>query len=167
MKKLLAILLAVIVSACVFAGCSKNENKGDDKTTTTTNASNWTTLEEIKEAAIIQSDAINLIKSYSAEELSLTKKEKKNCSFMFSNNAHEIDGVKCVQVIATVKEEHKNDKGEVSYTFDNKGEYYISFDGKQMFKKDMKSGKYEKMEVKPVPTTEAAETEHDHDHDHD
>lgn len=155
MKKLIAVLLALCLSACVFAGCrKKDDNKKNENTTTTAAAGELTTLAEIKDAKISQSDAINLIQSYSAKELSLSKEEKKECDFMFSNSAHEIDGEKYIQVIATVKQEHKNDKGEVSFTFDNKGEYYISFDGKKILKKDMKTGKYKEMEVKEVPTTE-------------
>ena len=159
MKKLLAIVLAVGMVLAVFAACSKedSEDHGNESVPESVSATELTT----DDAKITENDAIEYIKSYTPEELSLTQEEYDTCSFMVNTKGKEIDGDYYIFVIATVKNPHNNDDGSVSYTFDNKGEYFIRYDGKQVLKKDMTSEeeKYEELTVKELPETTAAESE--------
>ena len=50
---------------------------------------------------------------------------------------------------------------EIKKKVDDVCDYYISYDGKKILSKDVESGKYSEMKVKPVPTTEAV-TDHTH-----
>lgn len=140
MKKILSVILCVAVACFVFTACSKND---ENKPTQTTKPTEITT----DDAAITESDAIEFIKSYSADELGLSKDDMKNCSFMVAQNGRKIDKDYYIEVIATIKTEHKEGK-DVSYTFDNKGEYYIRYDGKQILSKNLETGKYTEMKVK-------------------
>lgn len=151
MKKFLAILLSVVVVATAFVACSKNNNENETPGTAETITTD--------KAVIKEADSINLIKSYSAEELGLTEEEYKECSFMVASSGIELDGKYYIKVIATVKTKHTDEEGKETFTFDNKGEYYISYDGKTILQKNMKAedgaaDEYSKMKVKPVPTTE-------------
>lgn len=151
MKKFLAIVLSVVVVATAFVACSKNNGEGENISTTETITTD--------KAVIKEADSINLIKSYSASELGLTDEEYKECSFMVASSGIELDGKFYVKVIATVKTKHTDEDGNETFTFDNKGEYYISYDGKTILQKNMKveegaADEYSKMDVKPVPTTE-------------
>lgn len=159
MKKFIAVLLCAVTVCTAFAACSKS---GKDADKTTVVKEEKTTAITTDTAKITESDAINLIESYSDKELGLTEDEREECSFMVAGNGVEIDKAYYVNVIAAVKTEHKDKKtGEITYTFENKGDYYISYDGKKILSKDVESGKYSEMKVKPVPTTEAV-TDHTH-----
>lgn len=154
MKKILSIILCVSILACVFVACSNSKN---EKETTT----EQTVTEITTDSAVIkESDAIELIKSYSAKELGISEKDYKLCSFMVANAGAEVNGKYYIKVIATIPTKHDNEDGSESYTFDNKGEYYISYDGKQILQKDLSAEEetYNEMKVKPVPTTKPAET---------
>ena len=156
MKKILVLILCIAVSICVFGACSK---KTEDETTTKKSAD--TTQMATDSAVIKEADAINLIESYSDKELGITAADRKKASFMVASDGVKIDKDSYIEVIATIKTEHK-EGDKVTYTFDNLGEYYIRFDGKKIMRKDMKSeeAKYIDMKVKAVPTTTApAETE--------
>ena len=152
MKKALIFVLCAVITVCAFSACSKNEDKKEDTT-----ASKSTTVNMTTDSALIkEADAINLIQSYTDEELGLTKKERKKASFMVAGEGVEIEGKNYIEVVATVKNEHKKD-GKITYTFDHLGMYYIRYDGKEILRKDMKSkeDKYIDMKVKAVPTTTA------------
>ena len=151
MKKVLAVFLCVVMSVCVFCACSKKDGKNDDsKDAKTTSSSAMTT----DSAVIKEADAINLVQSYSDDELGLTAKQRKEVSFMVAGEGVEIEGKNYIEVVATIKEEHK-DGDKVSYTFNHLGMYYISYDGKKIMRKDMdsKDAKYIDMKIKAVPTT--------------
>ena len=90
-------------------------------------------------------DAINYIESYSSKQLGLTENDRAKCSFMVASDGEEINGKSYIQVIAAIKKEHKSDNGQATYTFDTKGEYYISFDGDEVLRKDGNS--YTKLEL--------------------
>lgn len=155
MKKILTLLVCVAMVATAFVACSAKEGKDNSKTTENTSKAVETTVKYTTDDAVIaDSDAINLIRSYSPKELSLTKEEYNECSFLVAGSGELIDDAYYIKVVAAIKTAHE-DNGETTYTFDNKGEYYISYDGKTMLKKDMKAekDKYDKMEVKEVPTT--------------
>ncbi|MFR5874992.1 MAG: hypothetical protein ACLUFN_00730 [Eubacterium sp.] len=147
MKKLLSVLICISIIVCIFAACSDNKDNEQTSTTATTGITT-------DSAKITESDAISLIKSYSDKELGITAEEREKCSFMVSGSGTEIDKDFYIKVIAAVKTAHE-EGDETTYTFDNKGEYYIRYDGKQILSMDMKTGKYSEMKVKDVPTTEA------------
>ena len=73
---------------------------------------------------------------------------------MVASDGEEINGKSYIQVIAATKKEHKSDDGQATYTFDTKGEYYISFNGDEVLRKDGNS--YTKLEL---ITTTAKENE--------
>ncbi|MBQ9530957.1 MAG: hypothetical protein IJR70_02680 [Eubacterium sp.] len=154
MKKVLIFVLCAAMTVCVFGACSKKDSKE-------TTAAKSTTVKMTTDSAVIkEADAINLIQSYSNEELGLTKKERKKASFMVAGSGVEVEGDNYIEVVATIKNEHK-DGDKVSYTFDHLGMYYIRYDGKKIMRKDMKSkeAKYIDMKIKAVPSTTAA---HEH-----
>ncbi|MBR2099910.1 MAG: hypothetical protein IJ927_01095, partial [Eubacterium sp.] len=148
--------LCLSMVVCAFGACAKNN---DEKTTGINQA---TTEEMTTDSAVIkEADAINLIKSYSDDELGLTAEDRKKASFMVASNGVKIEKDNYIEVIATIKNEHK-EGDKITYTFDNLGVYYIRYDGKKIMRLDMKSEeeKYIEMKIKAVPTTTApAETE--------
>ena len=142
MKKFLAVLLAAVTVACMFVACSKADDKN---TTQSTPASveNATGKAKIKD-----SDAINFIKtSYNKKELGLDKVKEKY-DFMISQNGVKIGKKQYVKVAANImkKNDTTSKDGKQTYSLTPVGEYYISFDGDEVLMKDLKSGKYKKLE---------------------
>lgn len=142
MKKFLAVLLAAVTVACMFVACSKADDKNTTQSTTAS-VENATDKAKIKD-----SDAINFIKtSYTKKELGLDKVKEKY-DFMISQNGVKIGKKQYVKVAAnTMKKNDTTSKdGKQTYSLTPVGEYYISFDGDEVLMKDLKSGKYEKLE---------------------
>lgn len=135
-KKAMSIILCAFIIICsvAFASCSKQESKAETASAVAT-----------EKAKIKDADAINYIESYSSKQLGLTENDRAKCSFMVASDGEEINGKSYIQVIAAIKKEHKNDDGQATYTFDTKGEYYISFDGDEVLRKDGNS--YTKLEL--------------------
>lgn len=135
-KKSMSIILCTFIIICsvAFASCSKQESKAETASAVAT-----------EKAKIKDADAINYIESYSSKQLGLTEDDRAKCSFMVASDGEEINGKSYIQVIAAIKKEHKSDDGQATYTFDTKGEYYISFDGDEVLKKDGNS--YTKLEL--------------------
>lgn len=135
-KKAMSIILCAFIIICsvVFASCSKQESKAETASAVAT-----------EKAKIKDADAINYIESYSSKQLGLTEDDRAKCSFMVASDGEEINGKSYIQVIAAIKKEHKSDDGQATYTFDTKGEYYISFDGDEVLRKDGNS--YTKLEL--------------------
>lgn len=135
-KKAMSIILCAFIIICsvAFASCSKQESKAETASAVAT-----------EKAKIKDADAINYIESYSSKQLGLTEDDRAKCSFMVASDGEEINGKSYIQVIAAIKKEHKSDDGQATYTFDTKGEYYISFDGDEVLKKDGNS--YTKLEL--------------------
>lgn len=135
-KKAISIILCAFIIICsvAFASCSKQESKAETASAVAT-----------EKAKIKDADAINYIESYSSKQLGLTEDDRAKCSFMVASDGEEINGKSYIQVIATIKKEHKSDVGQATYTFDTKGEYYISFDGDEVLRKDGNS--YTKLEL--------------------
>lgn len=139
MNKKIQKAVAIILGACTicsvltFTACSKQDTTKEESVIVTEKA-------KIKDA-----DAINYIESYSSKQLGLTDEEKKACSFMVASDGEEIDGKKYIKIIAAIKNEQKGDDGQVTYTFDTKGEYFISFNGDEVLRKDGNS--YTKLEL--------------------
>lgn len=152
MKKFLPIILCLVIVCGLFAACSND--KTEDDTTTTTETTAITT----DDAKITQGDAIRLIESYSNEELGITAEQRAECSFLVAGEGEEIDGKFYIKVIAAVKQQHVAEDGSITFTFDEKGAYFIRYDGEQVMSKDMTTGEYKDLEVKEVPTTQAPTT---------
>lgn len=135
-KKAISIILCAFIIICsvVFASCSKQESKTETASAVAT-----------EKAKIKDADAINYIESYSSKQLGLTEDDRAKCSFMVASDGEEINGKSYIQVIAAIKKEHKSDDGQATYTFDTKGEYYISFNGDEVLRKDGNS--YTKLEL--------------------
>ena len=135
-KKAMSIILCAFIIICsvAFASCSKQENKAETVSAVAT-----------EKAKIKDADAINYIESYSSKQLGLTEDDRAKCSFMVASDGEEINGKSYIQVIAAIKKEHKSDDGQATYTFDTKGEYYISFNGDEVLRKDGNS--YTKLEL--------------------
>lgn len=144
-KKAISIILCAFIIICsvAFASCSKQESKAETASAVAT-----------EKAKIKDADAINYIESYSSKQLGLTEDDRAKCSFMVASDGEEINGKSYIQVIAAIKKEHKSDDGQATYTFDTKGEYYISFNGDEVLRKDGNS--YTKLEL---ITTTAKENE--------
>lgn len=126
-KKAISIILCAFIIICsvAFASCSKQESKAETASAVAT-----------EKAKIKDADAINYIENYSSKKLGLTEDDRAKCSFMVASDGEEINGKSYIQVIAAIKKEHKSDDGQATYTFDTKGEYYISFDGDEVLRKD-------------------------------
>lgn len=142
MKKFLAVLLAAVTVACMFVACSKADDKNTTQSTTAS-VENATDKAKIKD-----SDAINFIKtSYTKKELGLDKVKEKY-DFMISQNGVKIDKKQYVKVAANImkKNDTTSKDGKQTYSLTPVGEYYISFDGDEVLMKDLKSGKYKKLE---------------------
>lgn len=139
MNKKIQKAVAIILGACTicsvltFTACSKQDATKEESIVATEKA-------KIKDA-----DAINYIESYSSKQLGLTDEEKKACSFMVASDGEEIDGKKYIKIIAAIKNEQKGDDGKTTYTFDTKGEYFISFNGDEVLKKS--GDAYSKLEL--------------------
>ena len=142
MKKFLAVLLAAVTVACMFVACSKADDKNTTQSTTAS-VENATDKAKIKD-----SDAINFIKtSYTKKELWLDKVKEKY-DFMISQNGVKIGKKQYVKVAANImkKNDTTSKDGKQTYSLTPVGEYYISFDGDEVLMKDLKSGKYKKLE---------------------
>ena len=142
MKKFLAVLLAAVTVACMFVACSKADDKNTTQSTTAS-VENATDKAKIKD-----SDAINFIKtSYTKKELGLDKVKEKY-DFMISQNGVNIGKKQYVKVAANImkKNDTTSKDGKQTYSLTPVGEYYISFNGDEVLMKDLKSGKYKKLE---------------------
>lgn len=142
MKKFLAVLLAAVTVACMFVACSKADDKNTTQSTTAS-VENATDKAKIKD-----SDAINFIKtSYTKKELGLDKVKEKY-DFMISQNGVKIGKKQYVKVAANImkKNDTTSKDGKQTYSLTPVGEYYISFDGDEVLMKDLKSGKYKRLE---------------------
>lgn len=135
-KKAMSIILCAFIIICsvAFVSCSKQESKAETASAVAT-----------EKAKIKDADAINYIESYSSKQLGLTEDDRAKCSFMVASDGEEINGKSYIQVIAAIKKEHKSNDAQATYTFDTKGEYYISFNGDEVLRKDGNS--YTKLEL--------------------
>lgn len=142
MKKFLAVLLAAVTVACMFVACSKADDKNTTQSTTAS-VENATDKAKIK-----NSDAIKFIQNaYTKKELGLDKVKEKY-DFMISQNGIKIGKKQYVKVAANImkKNDTTSKDGKQTYSLTPVGEYYISFDGDEVLMKDLKSGKYKKLE---------------------
>ena len=148
MKKVLPIILCIAVMLGVFTACSK----ANEQETTQPKSEAQTTVENPTDKAVIkEADAVNLVKSYSDEELGLTPEDREQCSFMVASTGKEVNGEVYINVIATIKTANEpNEQGTVTYNLDTRGSYYISFDGERIMRADGDS--YVDMPMHEVPS---------------
>lgn len=142
MKKFLAVLLAAVTVACMFVACSKADDKNTTQSTTAS-VENATDKAKIKD-----SDAVKFIQNaYTKKELGIDKVKEKP-EFMISQNGVKIGKKQYVKVAANIvkKNDTTSKDGKQTYSLTPVGEYYISFDGDEVLMKDLKSGKYKKLE---------------------
>lgn len=142
MKKFLAVLLAAVTVACMFVACSKADDKNTTQSTTAS-VENATDKAKIKD-----SDATKFIQNaYTKKELGLDKVKEKY-DFMISQNGVKIGKKQYVKVAANIMKKNNTTSkdGKQTYSLTPVGEYYISFDGDEVLMKDLKSGKYKKLE---------------------
>ena len=138
MNKKIQKAVAIILGACTicsvltFTACSKQDTTKESVVAT-------------EKAKIKDADAINYIESYSSKQLGLTEDDRAKCSFMVASDGEEIDGKKYIKIIAAIKNEQKGNDGKTTYTFDTKGEYFISFNGDEVLKKS--GNAYSKLEL--------------------
>lgn len=148
----------------VFTACSKGQGSGSD-----TKVQNTKPTIATEEAKIKNADAINFIeKSYTKEELGLDKTDK-DYSFMVSSSGVEIEGKMYVKVVANVmvKKDVTNKDGKETFTMETLGEYFISFDGDKVLKKNRETGEYIELENKYPDYSAKGQgvTEHNHSDD--
>ena len=156
MKKFLAVLLAAVTVACMFVACSKADDKNTTQSTTAS-VENATDKAKIKD-----SDAIKFIQNaYTKKELGLDKVKEKY-DFMISQNGVKIGKKQYVKVAANImkKNDTTSKDGKQTYSLTPVGEYYISFDGDEVLMKDLKSGKYKKLENRYQDYSAKGQTAH-------
>ncbi len=162
MKKILAVVLCLVMACGVFAACTKKEPEKNDPAIAESTAPVSTTAAVTTDSAKIkESDAIDLIKSYSAKELSLSDEDYKECHFLVNSSGIQIKDDYYISVVAAIMSENTGEDGKTYVNFDHRGEYYIRYDGKQILKKDMSSEeeKYTELEVKELPADDGEKEE--------
>lgn len=139
-KKITAVVLAVLAVVFSFTACS-SENTDNQETTT----------DEIttSEAVVKDADAINLIKTYTAEELGLDG-SLDDYKVMVASSGESIENDYYIKVIAAKVSEPGEDG---SVHIDTYGQYYISFDGKKILVYNRDTQEYTSMaNVHEVPS---------------
>ncbi len=129
MKKLLAILSAMLIIVCAFAGCSSSDDSDLPEGQVATD-----------DAQITGSSAIEYIQDYyTAEELGLSGVDG-DYTFMVKTNGYVYDGDNYVVVNANIVSENEDvtsEDGQQTYSMETVGEYLISFDATTVLMKDM------------------------------
>ncbi|MBE6720741.1 MAG: hypothetical protein E7571_08855 [Ruminococcaceae bacterium] len=157
MKKFTVLLLCIVLVAGAFAACSG----GNDNTEQDSIHKSETTEITTDPAKVKKQDAIDLISSYSAKELGLTKKEKKGCKFLVAGDGIKYKDNYYVKVVAATvvqtKEKVTTADGKTGYKtdIDEIAEYLIRYDGQEILGKKTDEKDYKSLTVKEVPTTEA------------
>lgn len=143
MKKVISVFLAMLMLVTVFAGCSSKPAEDEVSYPFST-----TKPIPTEKAVIKESDAVHFIEnSYTKEELGLAD-VKDDYTFMVSASGIEIEKDKYIKVVANVMSQNDvtTDDGKVTYSLTSVGEYYISYNGKEILMKDLKTGKYTPLE---------------------
>lgn len=149
-KRIFAVVITVVVAVFAFVGCSNNTEDETTSSTTITTAP----------AVIKDSDAVDLIKTYTAEELQLNG-SLDDYKIMVNNSGHQIDGKYYIKVIASKVSEPDAD-GRV--TIDTYGQYFINYDGSEILIYNETDDTYTPVaDVHEVP--ESATEAHSHSHD--
>lgn len=150
----------MLVCTAVFfsiLGCSA---KADDTASTSASINSNAPEIETEKAAVKDVDALDFIKdSYTEKELGLDKVDK-SYSFMIASKGVKIDNKEYVKVVANhmKKNEITKQDGKETFSIETLGEYFISFDGKTVLKKDMKTGEYTELENRYADYSSKGET---------
>ncbi len=128
-KSIITAVLAMALVACMFAGCSSSSSSDTE---------------------ITASDAVNLIKTYTAEDFGV-EGELEDYNIL-SSTENEIDGEMYYKIaIATVSEPEEDGSVDI----DIKAEIYVSYDGSKMMQYDEESGEYTEIkDVHDIPEQE-------------
>ncbi len=146
-RKIFAVMAALVF--IVLAGCSANESA--DETTTTTTPTQITT----DNAVIKDADAVNLIKSYSMEELGL-EGSYDDYHFMVGSDGVKVENNYYIKVIAGKITENESDN---TYKIDEIGQYFIRYDASEILVYDKENDEYTKMkEVHKLPEKESGDS---------
>ncbi|MCD7722840.1 MAG: hypothetical protein LUH82_02655 [Clostridiales bacterium] len=128
LKRAFAILAGAFMLVAVFAACSSAQD-----------------------TEITASDAVNLIKTYTAEELGVDG-ELDDYSVLSSSD-QEVDGESYYKIAIAIVSEPEEDG---SVDLDIHAIFYVSYDGETILAYDEETGEYTEFEdVHEVPTTEA------------
>lgn len=149
-----------MVLLMVFTACSGNNDDAQEGSTFSGVAT--------EDAKIKEADAVRFIEqSYTEEELGLDKTDK-DYSMMVSSSGIDIDGVKYVKVVANVitKKDVTAEDGSDTFSMETIGEYFISFDGDKVLKRDMETGEYTELENRYEAYKEKGSTTTAEEHTH-
>ncbi|MGN0522260.1 MAG: hypothetical protein ACI4IQ_06445 [Eubacterium sp.] len=139
-------MLVCLTALLVFAGCSNDSSQ--ENTSATSATAPPAPMLETDAAKIKDVDALDFIKnSYTEEELGLDETDK-DYSFMIASKGVEIEDKEYVKVVANVMKKNNvtNEDGKETFSLETIGEYFISFDGQTVLKKDMKTNEYTELE---------------------
>lgn len=132
--------MAVVMVCVCFVSCSSPAKEEEKEVNTT--------AVPTEKAKIKESEAIHFIQdAYTAEELGLADIDK-NYSFMVASDGVEIDGKNYIKVVANVivRNDVTSEDGKETFSMETMGEYYISFDAKEVMMKNIETGKFIELE---------------------
>ncbi|MDD6729119.1 MAG: hypothetical protein PUE08_07880 [Eubacteriales bacterium] len=152
-KTVTAILMTVLIVLSLTACSSSNDDTAASSTDSaeTTSAAEETTVvpgeikepvtygdskKDLSEASITESEAVDLVKAFSAEELGL-EGSKDDYKFMVATVGKNVNDGDYFEVIASVVKA-ENEDGSIN--METVGTYYVSYDGKQIFLCDTATG---------------------------
>ncbi len=140
-RKVLALLAAVVF--IVLAGCSNEADDNSEKESTTAITTDT--------AVIKNSDAVDLIKSYSEEELGL-EGSLDDYEIMVSSSGIKLEDEYYIKVIAGKITKNSED----SYSIDEIGQYFISYDASKLLVRNKEDGTYRELEMHALPESESS-----------
>lgn len=161
MKKIIISVISILIISVMFAACSQisdNTKKTTDNSETTAAAQSDVSADEnvpdkenlittqiaetpLEDADITSAEASEIISGMPLEKLGL-EGDKSDYKFMVSTEGKAIEGTDYIEVIASQVSEEKED-GSIS--METKGDYFISYDGKKMLKRDTATGDFSEL----------------------
>ena len=130
MKKIISVLLSVLMVTVLFTACSSKPTEKID----------------VRQAQ-------HLIESYSVEELGLTNEQIENAKYLRCDKTKMSNDVEYYEILIakTVEMGETNEEGQILYSFDTIGTYYVTLDGKEAFSVDNDTAELTKLPKKEVP----------------
>ena len=147
MKKQMCLMLVIAVIALLCAGCG---SAGGSNSSVAAPSDVVSDIEEVvsesskpvEEASISSADALDKVQSLSMDKLGLEGK-KDDYKFMISTKGKILNSTDCFEINAS-KEIKKNKDGTVH--MQTVGQYFLTYDGKTIYKRDITSGEYIQIE---------------------